>query len=235
MASGTDLLQLARKHEDEQYVFGVLAPKDNSAWKGPWDCAEFVSWLVFQTAGLLYGCDPANPNPSTADAYTGYWAHDAATKGRTVPWAEAAGIAGAAILRAPGSIGGHIVVSDGTGGTVEAHSTRRGVIRSTLSGRIWDMGILVPGIDYVSAAAVEVELPDTIIYRLTEPNMAGKTVRAIQRALKKAGFSPGEIDGVYGPHTQAAVFAFQAAKRLTPDGEVGPQTAKALGLKLELA
>ena len=97
------------------------------------------------------------------------------------------------------------------------------------------MGILVPGIDYMAPASVEVEPPRVVIYRLTKPNMEGKTVRAIQRALAKAGFKSGPVDGLFGPHTQAAVFAFQGARRLTQDGEVGPRTAKALGIKLDRA
>jgi putative peptidoglycan binding protein len=235
MPTGDDLIGLARKHLGEPYVFGVLAPKDNAGWKGPWDCAEFVSWLVFRVTGLLYGCDPADPKPSTTNAYTGYWANDASARGRIVPWSEAAGIPGAAVLRVPGAIGGHIVVSDGAGGTVEAHSSRRGVIRGRLAGRVWDMGILVPGIVYAAPATVTVAPPRTVVYRVTEPRMTGPTVKAIQRALKRAGFVPGDGAGVYGPHTQAAVFAFQGARRLTQDGEVGPATAKALRVKLPAA
>src|SRR5438874_941604 len=53
---GERILQLGRRHIGEPYVLGSLAPKNNPKWKGPWDCAEFASWLVFQAAGVLYGC-----------------------------------------------------------------------------------------------------------------------------------------------------------------------------------
>src|SRR5205814_936594 len=33
-----------------------------------------------------------------------------------------------------------------------------------------------------------------------------------------------------GPHTSAAVVAFQLSEGLTPNGEVGPQTAEGLGI-----
>src|SRR5439155_19058624 len=56
LASGEDIVERAREHVGEKYILGVLAPKDNSNWTGPWDCAEFASWLVFQVAAKLYGC-----------------------------------------------------------------------------------------------------------------------------------------------------------------------------------
>ncbi len=60
--------------------------------------------------------------------------------------------------------------------------------------------------------------------------MRGDDVKAIQLVLQAAGFDPGEIDGVCGPQTIAAVVAFQTAKGLEVDGIVGPLTWAALGL-----
>src|SRR5262245_9255062 len=98
----------------EDYRLGVLVAKDNAAWRGPWDCAEFLSWCVFQVSGRLYGCDNNHGNPACADAYTGYWKRDAGTLGRTVTVAIAAQTAGAAVLRFPQPhLIGHIVFSDG--------------------------------------------------------------------------------------------------------------------------
>jgi hypothetical protein len=48
-ATGQDVLKLAQRHVSEKYVLGVRVPKDNASWTGPWDCAEFASWLIFQT------------------------------------------------------------------------------------------------------------------------------------------------------------------------------------------
>jgi len=233
-ATGTAILQLARKHIGEKYVLGSLAPKDNPHWNGPWDCAEFASWLVFQVGGFLYGCENDSGDPDSANAYTGYWARDAKSRGKCVSLEEAARTPGAMVLRAPqAGATGHIVVSDGKGGTVEAHSTKRGVIAHTLSGRRWDTAILVPGIRF-KAGKVEAPVtpPKTIIYRLTKPLMRGTQVKGIQTKLKAAGFNPGPLDGEFGPQTQAAVVAFQASRGLTPDGEVGPRTAKGLGVVL---
>ena len=53
-------------------------------------------------------------------------------------------------------------------------------------------------------------------------------VRVLQRRLRTAGFSPGPIDGRYGPLTQAAVESFQASRHLQIDGIAGPITLTAL-------
>ena len=57
----------------------------------------------------------------------------------------------------------------------------------------------------------------------------------IQRALASKGFGPGGIDGEFEPATVAAVLAFQRSKGLVEDGEVGPDTAAALGVSLTAA
>lgn len=53
-------------------------------------------------------------------------------------------------------------------------------------------------------------------------------VEAIQRALVRAGFDPGPVDGKLGPKTLAAVKAFQKAHALLVDGIAGPMTQAAL-------
>jgi uncharacterized protein (TIGR02594 family) len=58
--------------------------------------------------------------------------------------------------------------------------------------------------------------------------MEGNKVRTIQQALVDRGFVLGEVDGVWGRRTIAAVKAFQTQQRLEVDGIVGPQTWAAL-------
>lgn len=68
---------------------------------------------------------------------------------------------------------------------------------------------------------------------LTKPGTppAVGSVAWIQAALDKAGASPQiDVDGDFGPATKAAVWAFQAARHLTVDGDPGSQTIGALKL-----
>src|SRR4051812_4520294 len=53
-------------------------------------------------------------------------------------------------------------------------------------------------------------------------------VRKLQGALRRLGWQPGPVDGLYGPRTEAAVPRFQSATRVATDGIVGPQTREAL-------
>jgi N-acetylmuramoyl-L-alanine amidase len=237
MASGQDLVDLASRHIAEKYA-NVLVPKSNPRWTGPWDCAEFASWCVFQVAGVLYGCIDDHADPAIADAYTGAWERDGKDQGEMIAVDRAATIAGAVVLRYPPMPGamGHIAFCDGRGGTVEAHSTARGVISDTVAGRRWDTGILVPGLLYDACVPQgPVAPPRTAVYRLVSPPMAGPEVRKIQERLQALGIDPGPIDGEFGPLTHAAVVAFQQLRGLVPGGEVGPHTAAALGITLRPA
>jgi peptidoglycan hydrolase-like protein with peptidoglycan-binding domain len=55
-----------------------------------------------------------------------------------------------------------------------------------------------------------------------------RAVRALQLRLQASSVSPGPIDGLFGPLTQAAVRRFQQKHGLAADGIVGPQTRKPL-------
>ena len=231
--TGNEIINLGNKHIGEKYILGSQVPKNNKSWKGPWDCAEFVTWIIFQLSGTLYGCNNDLGSPAVADAYTGYWRNDAEIKGKIITVDQAAKTPGAAILRVPAvGLTGHIVISDGNGGTVEAHSHVAGVINSVVNGRRWDFGILVPGFSYDQQPTVKYIPPDYTMYRYTLPEMVGSKIGQIQRALKAAGFDPHGIDNIFGPATLKAVEAFQQANDLVVDGEVGRDTAEALGINL---
>ena len=55
-----------------------------------------------------------------------------------------------------------------------------------------------------------------------------KQVRVVQRTLRRLGWQPGPVDGLYGPRTEAGVTRFQTAAKVAPDGIVGPRTRQAL-------
>lgn len=68
-------------------------------------------------------------------------------------------------------------------------------------------------------------------YRVqTDSSQRSDQVRCLQQALNDHGFNSGPIDGWFGPVTEGAVTAYQQANGLTVDGQVGAQTAGALGI-----
>jgi len=217
--TGAEVVALARTRIGQAYVLGSIAPKDDAGWAGPWDCAEFASWLVYQATARLFGCASNTAKPAQADAWTGYWTRDAATC--SIPVADALSTAGAFLLRSPPAQGvpGHIAISDGKGGTVEAASRTLGVIAGTALGRRWDMGVVVPGVAVVAGPALAPQRSAAVVLRVGDK---GQAVSELQRALGIAA------DGIYGIRTAQAVAAYQAAHGLVADGEAGALTRAAL-------
>jgi len=56
----------------------------------------------------------------------------------------------------------------------------------------------------------------------------GWDVAALQFLLSRRGYSPGSVDGAFGPVTDSSVRRFQGSRSLTVDGLVGPNTIRAL-------
>ena len=61
---------------------------------------------------------------------------------------------------------------------------------------------------------------------------SGDAVIAVQKKLRSWGYYSGTVDGEFGSKTEEAVMRFQQKNGLTPDGVVGAQTAKAMGISL---
>lgn len=63
---------------------------------------------------------------------------------------------------------------------------------------------------------------------IVQEGSRSEDVKTLQVKLAAVGYSPGPIDGLFGPQTLTAVKAFQTARGLNPDGIVGPDTWGAL-------
>lgn len=71
------------------------------------------------------------------------------------------------------------------------------------------------------------ERVDAVAYKF---GSTGDTVTEIQTRLKRWGYYTGDIDGIYGSRTTAAVKKFQDKNGLVVDGIVGDKTLAALGI-----
>ncbi|MGH9156138.1 MAG: peptidoglycan-binding protein [Acidimicrobiales bacterium] len=70
-------------------------------------------------------------------------------------------------------------------------------------------------------------LGDRLLY-LRQPMLRGDDVATLQLSLGALGFDAGRIDGIFGPHTKAAVEDFQRNAALTIDSVCGADTRRAL-------
>lgn len=71
-------------------------------------------------------------------------------------------------------------------------------------------------------------LGDRVLQYLPGHAMVGDDVLALQERLTGMGFSPGRLDGIFGPATDHAVREFQLNTGLRTDGTSGPETFRAL-------
>jgi hypothetical protein len=135
------LVQKLLPHQGEKYVLGAIVPKEHPDWIGPWDCAEFVAWGIYQVSGRLVGCRPAQaPNGMPYyNAYTGWFGQDLPSCAVEVTEDEAAEVPGCLALRIGRGEGqiGHIAVSRGGNQTIEAAGRRERVRCKRLKGRTW--------------------------------------------------------------------------------------------------
>lgn len=69
-----------------------------------------------------------------------------------------------------------------------------------------------------------------IVEALSKYGSRGSEVRTIQEKLKRWGYYNGNIDGIYGSQTTAAVKSFQRKNGLKVDGIAGTNTLKAMGI-----
>ena len=116
--SGGAIIQEALLHLGQEYFWGVSPGQSaysNPNYAGPWDCSEFVSWLVNKVYGEQIGL-------RTWNAYTGYWVEDAAAGAKLhyISMDDARNTPGAIIFRFDDQQH-HIAISEGNGKLIEAN------------------------------------------------------------------------------------------------------------------
>lgn len=242
MFKGKDVLDVGLTKVGQVYVIGANVPLGNAYWKGPWDCAEFASWCVYQAyEGMRFGFAPVK-DIAFAEPFSGSWYAQALKHGKIIGTKDALSVPGAVLLRKAGLGGteyGHVAFSMGDGEHIlEARGSAYGVNIFSAFKRPWSFGCLLPDVDYgaeppVFSVPKQVDFGPGYLW-LKKPPFKGGDVLTLQTALDAAGINPGPSDGVFGVKTHAAVVSFQISKGLTPDGIVGPQTAKALDLSFPI-
>ena len=74
-------------------------------------------------------------------------------------------------------------------------------------------------------------LQNNYVQALSKYGSNGSEVRSIQEKLKRWGYYTGNVDGIYGSRTVAAVKKFQQKNGLSVDGIAGPKTLSAMGIQ----
>jgi len=68
------------------------------------------------------------------------------------------------------------------------------------------------------------------LLKLRFPYMRGDDVLKLQKELKRNGYDPGQLDGIFGRKTQRAVKQYQRDHGLKADGIAGKRTLASLGI-----
>jgi len=217
MPTAEQFVQKCLLEVGDEYEWGAAAPPGTDpSQTTEWDC----SGLVYTKLHEL-GIDV--PRTSTEQL-------DWVIRNKTaIPLEEGVRTRGALLLRV-----GHVAVSLGDGNTVEAMGEDYGVLVASTSNRGFTHAGRVPGLSYngvkpgpdPSPTHTGVPAPD--LHPTLREGSEGDAVRRLQQKLTAQGFSPGPVDGDFGPKTDSAVRAFQRARGLVVDGVVGPKTWSAL-------
>jgi Putative peptidoglycan binding domain len=91
----------------------------------------------------------------------------------------------------------------------------------------WDSGYWYPAWGYNPGANYYYDGP---IYASNPEMDPGQTVANVQAALQQQGYYQGEVDGILGPQTRAALAEYQSAQGLEPTGAVDEPTLETLGM-----
>lgn len=90
--------------------------------------------------------------------------------------------------------------------------------------------ILIIGLLMAIFIAYHIFVRNEEVQALSKYGSRGQEVTTIQTKLKRWGYYNGNIDGIYGSQTLAAVKYFQRKNGLTVDGIAGTRTLQAMGI-----
>ena len=90
--------------------------------------------------------------------------------------------------------------------------------------------IIIVSILFTLFVAYNIFIRSQEIQALSKYGSRGSEVTQIQTKLKRWGYYNGNVDGIYGSQTLAAVKYFQRKNGLKVDGIAGPATLKAMGI-----
>ena len=91
----------------------------------------------------------------------------------------------------------------------------------------WDNYYWYPAWGYAPDSVYYYDGP---IYASNPEEDPGQVVANVQSALQEQGYYQGEVDGVLGPQTRAALAEYQSAQGLEPTGAVDEPTLETLGM-----
>jgi hypothetical protein len=91
----------------------------------------------------------------------------------------------------------------------------------------WNAGYWCPAWGYAPDSVYYFDGP---IYASSPEEDPAQVVANVQSALQQQGYYQGEIDGVLGPQTRAALAEYQSAQGLEPTGAVDEPTLETLGM-----
>jgi peptidoglycan hydrolase-like protein with peptidoglycan-binding domain len=66
---------------------------------------------------------------------------------------------------------------------------------------------------------------------ISPDRLSEQEIKDLQQALNREGFDSGNVDGIWGPETRAAVSNFQERQNIAGNGELNHETLSALGVQ----
>lgn len=119
----------------------------------------------------------------------------------------------------------HTGIYLGNGMCIHMKSSASNCVYESVNNHGWTHWGYADFIDY----STQLKDNPSIITRNLRTNCKGVDVKLLQKTLNSLKYNCGEVDGIFGKNTNAAVKKFQKDNKLDVDGIVGKNTCKKLG------